>query len=359
MKKSSMRKTAILACSAVLALSLVACSGSQAPSGGLQEEAAPAAPAASSNPLEAILSEAQADVSGTSQKLIEEKEKVFAQVGDTYDGYTENVQAVQGWYDLAISETEGLGERLREQGREYYQAVVDNVDVADDREVEKATDEYYDQIYDDALDDYYDAIYEDAFEEFYDAYYDGAILDAQDITPYDEWYDVRSEAYEAWFDGRSHVHKAWFDARSDLYSDYSDIKSAFYGNDFDVEGVFGPVKLKEDAAAPVDADESQSESSAAAETEALESSDAEVSADLKAAMDEYEAFFDEYVAFMKEYKANPSSADLLAKYPDMMAQYSEAMAAIGEIDSGEFTAADAAYYSEAVARITAKVAEAA
>ena len=91
----------------------------------------------------------------------------------------------------------------------------------------------------------------------------------------------------------------------------------------------------------------------------MENSDAEVSADLKAAMDEYEAFFDEYVAFMKEYKANPSSADLLAKYPDMMAQYSEAMAAIGEIDSGEFTAADAAYYSEAVARITAKVAEAA
>lgn len=361
MKKAMVKKLVAASCAATLALVLTACGGEQPAGGATQEGATQATP---SNPLEEVLFAAQTDISNTSQKLLDEKEKVFSTVGDTYDGYLANIQAIQDWYDLAVSETEGLGERLREQGREYYQAVVDNVDVSDDREVEKAKDDFYDLVYEDAFEDYYDAIYEDALEEFYDTYYDGVIADAQDTTPYDEWSDVRSSAYDAWSEARSGVYDAWTDARSDLYDDYSDITSAFYNNDFDVQGVFGPVEMKDNAGSGSSSDNASSseagssESTEAAESTTTASASSEVSADFKAAMDEYEAVFDEYVEFMKEYGANPTSAALLAKYPDMMSQYSETMTAIGQVDTSSLTAADASYYAEVVARINAKVAEA-
>ena len=83
----------------------------------------------------------------------------------------------------------------------------------------------------------------------------------------------------------------------------------------------------------------------------------QVSAELKTAMDEYEAFFDECIAFMKAYQADSSSADLLAQYPDMMTQDADTMAAMNEIDSESLSTADYAYYAEVSARIMGKLAE--
>ena len=345
-----MRKLVGLACAAAMALTLAACGGTTNGSGApaSNESQGQEAPA---NPLEAIIQETQADFTNTSQKLLDEQEKLFSEVGDTYDGYLANVDAIQAWYDLTISETEALGNRAIEAGRNYYQAVVDNVDVTDDRELDKATEEFYDAVYEDAFDDYYDAIYEDAYDEMYDTYYDGIIQDAYDVTPYDEWSDVHSDAYEACSDARSDVYEAISDARSDVYSDYSDVRSAFYSNDFDVEGVFAPVEV-ESGAEPSDSTDT---TDGGASAEATSSSG--VTPEFKATMDGYEAFFDQYVEFMKSYAENPSSTDLIAQYSDMMTQYAEAMQSMDSIDSSSLSSADAAYYIEVTARIAEKVAE--
>lgn len=365
-----MKKVLTGACTALLALTLAACNGGGGSDGSTTQpnEATPA------NDLETIIQTIQTDFSNTSQTLLDEQEKMFEEVGDTYEAYLENTDAVQEWYDLAVSETEALGERTRENCRDYYQVIVDTVDVTDDRELDKATDELYDAIYDDAFDDYYDAIYDDAFDDAYDQYYDGIIDEAYDVTPYDEWSDVRSDAYDAWSDARSDVYDAWSDARSDIYDDYSDVRSAFYDNDFDIAGLFGPVQTKDEGdgaqeAAETDGASDSDGSGSDATADDAASSDASagdvssssasgVSADFKATMDGYEAFFDEYIEFMKLYEDDPTSADLLAQYSDFMSQYTDTMAAMTSLDTSELSDADYAYYFEVTGRIYEKLAEA-
>lgn len=85
----------------------------------------------------------------------------------------------------------------------------------------------------------------------------------------------------------------------------------------------------------------------------------DVNPDFKNAMDSYEAFFDEYVEFMKKYM-NADSDELLSMTSDYMnylQQYAETMEAMSEIDEDELSTADALYYAEVNARITAKLLE--
>lgn len=353
-----MKKVVEVLCAAVLALALGACGGEATSQQGSAEPSKEVAPA---NSLEELIQQAQIDFSDTSQKLLDEQEKLFSDVGDTYEDYLANTDAIQAWYDLTINETEALGERAVQYGRDYYQLVVDSVDVTDDRELDKATEEFYDAIYEDAFEDYYDAIYEDAFDEMYDMYYDGIIDEAYDTTPYDEWSDVSSDAYDACFDARSDVYDAISDARSDVYSDYSDVRSAFYSNDFDVEGVFAPVQVKDDADKS-EAAETESDGTDAAVESGDEAAEEEpdasaVDPDFKAMMDEYEAFFDEYVEFMQAYSENPTSVELMGQYSDLMSQYTETMNSIAEIDTSNLSPADSAYYLEVTARIYEKIGE--
>ena len=84
-----------------------------------------------------------------------------------------------------------------------------------------------------------------------------------------------------------------------------------------------------------------------------------VSSDFKKAMDSYETFIDEYVKFMKKYM-KADSADLLSMagdYADYMKKYTETMKAIDEINEDELSTADALYYAEVNARISAKLLE--
>lgn len=345
-----MRRTIQVVCATILALSLVAC-------GGEGTQSVPAATAdqrqVPANSLEALIQDVQADFDNTSQRLLEEQEKMFSEVGDTYESYTENMDLVQKWYDLAVSETEALGGRVRESGRAYYQAVVDSVDVTEDRNWDRATEDFYDAVYEDAFEDYYDAIYEDAYDEAYDAYYDGIVSDAYDVTPYNEWSDTSSATYDAWSDSHSDLYDVWSDARSDVYDDYSDVRSAFYSNDFDVEGLFAPVEVSDGASANEDATSEQDVSDATAEVDI-----SGVSPEFKATMDEYEAFFNEYTEYLAAYNADPTSAELLAQYSDMMAQYAETMESMNSIDADDLSPADAAYYMEVTARITREMSSA-
>ena len=77
----------------------------------------------------------------------------------------------------------------------------------------------------------------------------------------------------------------------------------------------------------------------------------------KATMDEYEAFFNEYVDFMLRYEDGGATAQMLVDYSSMMTRYAEVMQSLDAIDSESLSVADAAYYTEVMARITARLAE--
>ena len=195
------------------------------------------APAPAEGTPEQIREQIEQDFADTQQALLDEQSTLFAEVGDSYEGYVANEQAVQAWYDLAVSETEALGARTLENAREYYRAVVATIDHGDQDALDDALDDFYDLIYDDAFDEYYDVIYDDGFDAAYDQYYDGVLDDAYDTVPYDEWYDVRSEAYDAWYDAKSDVYDAWYDAKSDVYDEWYDVNGGFFDNEFDIDEV--------------------------------------------------------------------------------------------------------------------------
>lgn len=202
----------------------------------VESSEAPVVASAEGSPEE-VLAYIEQDFEATAQGLLDEQTALFAQTGDTYEGYAGNVQAVQGWYDLAVSETEALGARTLENARQYYRSVVATIDHGDEDALDAALDDFYDLIYDDAFDSYYDAIYDDAFGEMYDYYYDGSIDGGYDTMPYDEWYDSKSDAYDAWYDSKSDVYDGWYDAKSDVYDEWFDVNSGFYNNEFDINEV--------------------------------------------------------------------------------------------------------------------------
>ena len=348
---------------ALLAVSLSACGGSGGSGSTAATKSANNDPAAGTP--EAILDEIQGDFNDTAQKLYDDQQSMFSEVGETYDSYIENKQLVQDWYDLTISETEELNARTQENSEAYFQAVIDSVDTSDSDAVDDAIDDFYDAIYDDAYGDYYDTVYDDLYDDAYDQYYDGIISDALDgAENYGEVYDALSTEYKALSDGRSGVYEAIADGRSEIYEICSNARSAEYSDEFTMDEIFreSVVNIQKDDKAG----DEQSEPSTDSEAGKVAEADAEtnnagsvagVSSDFKATMDQYEAFFDKYVEFMNAYDANSGSPELIAQYASMMSEYADTMEALDSIDGNSLSTADYAYYTEVMARITAKLAE--
>ncbi len=81
-----------------------------------------------------------------------------------------------------------------------------------------------------------------------------------------------------------------------------------------------------------------------------------VDPNLKAALDEYEAFIDEYIAFMKKYSSDPGNAiSMLADYTDMLTRLANFADKINGMDTNSMSAADYAYYMEVVTRVEKKM----
>ena len=250
-----MKKILIMASAAALALCLTGCSGTTAQTqtappaqnqsaAQTQESAAAPAenesttqPAPAAGSPEAVIQSIQQDFANPQQKLLDEQTSLANAIGESFDNYVANVDSVQAWYDLAISESEALGERTVENVRQYYRAVVDTVDHGDSDALDAAMDDLYDLIYDDAFEEWYDVIYDDGFESMYDAYYDVAIENGYDTMPYDEWYDIKSAAYDSWYDAKSDVYDAWYDYKSDVYDEWLDVSSGFFNHEFDIDEI--------------------------------------------------------------------------------------------------------------------------
>ena len=96
---------------------------------------------------------------------------------------------------------------------------------------------------------------------------------------------------------------------------------------------------------------------AEATTETKEKDKSGVNPDLKAFLDEYEAFMYDYIEFMDKYENSDDVFSMLDDYTKMMTKYAEFAKALEEYDEDEMSAADAAYYLEVTNRVNQKMLE--
>lgn len=89
------------------------------------------------------------------------------------------------------------------------------------------------------------------------------------------------------------------------------------------------------------------------------SDSADVSPDLKAALDSYEEMMDEYCDFMAKYQSADSSdiLSMLSDYSDMLEKYSEAMDSLNKLDTGSMSTADYQYYLDVTTRVSKRLLE--
>lgn len=83
----------------------------------------------------------------------------------------------------------------------------------------------------------------------------------------------------------------------------------------------------------------------------------QVTPELKATLDSYEAFVDKYVVFMQEYPNHVSDVSWLGKYADMMKQLNDFNSKIDAYNAveGEMSTADLNYYIDVTTRCTQKM----
>ena len=79
----------------------------------------------------------------------------------------------------------------------------------------------------------------------------------------------------------------------------------------------------------------------------------EIRPDVKEAIDSYEAFMDEYLDFMKKYQT-ANTTELLMDYMDWMGKYADMTEKMEKME-GDLTEAEAMYYAEVTARVSAKM----
>ena len=77
---------------------------------------------------------------------------------------------------------------------------------------------------------------------------------------------------------------------------------------------------------------------------------------LKAALDEYEAFVDEYVSFMKKYQSDPNNAiGMISDYSSMLTRLAEFSEKINGYDTTKMSKEDYAYYLDVLNRVEKKM----
>ncbi len=85
-------------------------------------------------------------------------------------------------------------------------------------------------------------------------------------------------------------------------------------------------------------------------------SSAGVNPELKAALDEYEAFVNEYVDFMKKYMEDPGNAiSMIADYTSMVARLADFAGKIDAMKTDDMSKEDLAYYLDVINRVEKKL----
>ncbi len=151
-------------------------------------------------------------------------------------------------------------------------------------------------------------------------------------------------------------------SRNDGYY-YADNKDGFhlsvtyYGNDIMVVRADQPYDYEEEGEEE-EVVEQPSEEPAQEEPETQEDpeEDGEVSAEFRAAMDEYEAFIDDYITFMNKYNSAEDKTAMAEDYTGFIDKFTNIMNSLNTIDPGSLSQADYNYYQQVLTRIFMKLA---
>lgn len=310
------------------------------------------------------------------EKLKQGLEDTFSVVGDTYDSYVQNKQAISDWYDLVKTESDKLYYETFTKSIEYYKALAESSDRDEYEARNKALDELYDAVDGECMDHYYDEIDSGLFDELLDKYYNEVLDDSEVADDYGEWLDEKTGFYSDWLDAQSGFYSDWLSANSDFYADWLNVEIGFGSKNFDVDSLIENTPSKPDENQTVSSgddpektsDSSSSEESKPEESKPESSTSEESSSDgilddlirpeVKEAIDSYEAFIDEYCDFMKKYAASDNPLTLMGEYADYMKKLTEMGEKFGELEDNDLTAAEQAYYTEVLLRCEKKMIDA-
>ncbi len=196
---------------------------------------------------ESMLEAVESAVNAGSDAVTGAAAALLAAIGDTYDGYSANIAAVEGFYAESLETANQLYATLRTISVDYYKCLA--AQGLDDYDAwNGAMDDLY-EAWDDGMDDFYE-IWDGAYEDVYDQC-DDAIESVFDQIDYSEYSDVWSDMYDTYSDAWSDIYAAHSDAWSDIYGDHSDVWSAFYRGKTDVDDI---LRLNKESGASESAD---------------------------------------------------------------------------------------------------------
>lgn len=353
-----MKKLTALFLALLMALSLVAC-GTGTPT---------TPPVHKYDSFEEIENAMSTEASSTGTAIADSLSKLMEKIGDSYDGYTQNLSAIDAWYADCQTEAAALYTKLTQLATDYYKMIVSTLGIDDYKSWDRAMEDCYDA-WDDSMEDFYDK-WDDSFEDIYDLL-DDIISDAYDSVSYNEASDAWSDMYHKHSDAWSSMYHQHSDAWSNLYNTHSDVWSGFYKGNSDVDALIAAAKDSKQAEAEKNEEkvkDSEKEKAKNEDTKPTESTSTDtnkatdsngVSPELKEALDSYEAFIDEYIEFMDTYSDSDDPLSMLSSYTDYMQKYTDMAKKMDEIDEDSLSDADYQYYLEVQTRVSGKLLDAA
>ncbi|MBQ6570091.1 MAG: zinc ribbon domain-containing protein [Clostridia bacterium] len=176
-------------------------------------------------------------VNATTASITEEYNKIAGNIGDSYDGYKNNIEAVSAWYAFCEAESEKLYDAIISSSFVCYQEVGKSDKIKEYRQWHRALEDIYD-IWNDGLKDYYDDwndLYDDAYHDFDD------VISKGYNSNYRETSDLWEDMYDAYSDSWENMYDLYSDKWEDLYDLYSDVSSAFYDGDTNIEEIYNKI----------------------------------------------------------------------------------------------------------------------
>ena len=185
--------------------------------------------------LDAILESIKADAQSYTEN-IKSQYKTITETIKNYDDYKKNYSLITDWYAAINSGSEDFYNKLESYEKAYYKMMLEQC--TDSKELDKAIDDIYDEVYSDVLDDIYDDIYSGALDDVYDDFYSGILDDALDEVEYKEWSDTLSKFYEDWSNELSTFYKGWSSQLSQFYTIWTTMSGSRFSDNKDFNALW-------------------------------------------------------------------------------------------------------------------------
>ncbi len=150
--------------------------------------------------LEDVLTAIDTDT-GNTIDTIKDNYSALAGSVDSYEKYVDNVESIKAFFTSVETDLNKLFEAYDKYYEAYFKLAMETC--ADNKELDRAFDDFYDRVYGDAFDDIYDDVYNRVFDDYYDDFYNGIVEEGRDIVAYNTWSDVQSQCYSDYSDAHT------------------------------------------------------------------------------------------------------------------------------------------------------------